>query len=124
MAVPFDLKDLKKRVERVPMDLNGAVTTLWDTGLLGVFLCTDSENMMRAIESSLGVEGAEGYRLYTIDRQRSFTWSLFEYTYGGDPMALLSRYAGADMGDARLILHPKMFDGLLPRVDRSLPYGA
>lgn len=125
MAVPFDFDNLQKRAAKVQIDPLVAVDTLWDTGLLGVFLCTESENTMEEIKSSgiQGVEG-EGYRSYTVDRRRSFTWSLFEYNCYRKPMELLSRYAGPDEGNAKLILHPKMFDVLLPRMKGSIPYGA
>lgn len=127
ISVPFDIDNIKKRFEKTqkgeinPFKLNEVVDQLWESGIIGVEIYPKTD---QATDSIREILNTNGLRTYTVGKDNKSRWYFFEYNWHGKPAELISRYNDNTNIDARLVLHPRTFEYLLPSVSRDFPIGS
>jgi len=114
LPLPFTQDDLKKRIQTMDLDINRALLTLWDVGVLGVCVCTRyNSDLDKRLRNNfppdlLRVE----YR-----QQGTVCWNWFEYNYTGEPITLLEKIKrlNGESDLPLLVLHPVTFEFFTPR---------
>jgi len=129
LSIPFKVGDIKKRYireqgcEPLPSELNDIIDRLWTSGIIGVEIVPQSEQVTNSLRSILPEEGFRQYNL-SGGRKKISRWYFFEYNWTGKPIELLNRYEKPEETNAQLVLHPRTFEQLLPTVNRECPIGA
>ena len=123
LTVPFTVQDLNGRVARLNgIDVNSALDMLWWCGVIGVVICAKDPRHVQDLREKLGDDTLRQYQLG--GGVKVCAWFLFEYSWSGRGSELIARHENSDQVDAKLILHPQLFEHLNAHPDRDIPYGA
>jgi hypothetical protein len=124
LRIPFGTDDLKKRFTEKHIDLNEAMTVLWEVGLLGVVItCHRPESVEKFKKLLQGNSYRRDLNLKNIQMHR---WFFFEYNYDGAFNELLNTFLNHDKEDSihsAFVLHPRTFEFLGADVDADWPIG-
>lgn len=120
ISIPFLESTLEERLPK-EIDLSTALSTLWDSGILGVeAYCCSPSHTREVIE----LMPSKNYKFHrNVANEELHRWYFFEYNWDGEIVELLNRYRSSDKVNLQLILHPRMFETFGVHVSNKWPIG-
>lgn len=123
IRVPFEIDELKGRLQFDGTQLKDAIEMLWSAGIIGVQVEPKSEASINVINSFLPKRAYKMFR--NMNYMIFHRWYLFEYNWDGDANSLINNmFLNSPDGIAKFVAHPKVFEYLLPsNVATDCPIG-
>lgn len=112
MSQPFNLDDLKRRIEPLGISVLRAAEVLWEAGVLGATAVPGDTEASRALTSVFTNDARMSYRNREGTSLERWTW--YEYNWDGDLSDILAKLATVNLESSGIVFHPKTYEYFSP----------